>query len=490
MATLERRPEGELALALTLRFWSCAPGPQETELHTVVHDPHTREVSAMVFRPGLRHNQTLATASRDATFKIWDYTPEAGPVTDGDGDGAQVGRWSCRAVGGYRDRKLLDACFASDGSVLAVLASTAAVVFDPDTLETLLVCPAPAPGPGRPRFVMHGLFLDESSGSLAAYGPQGVLAWDLRTGRIAAILRGEVIASAVDPSTGEVAVAMRDAAPQESGEEEKRPATSRSLLLLCFGFPSPAALPSSSAPFFPSRGWALPASTDPVALHFAGGEGEVTVLSRAGQLWRLRLEGESSADKSADATRLALARARARAQGRSALEDAVGSLVTTVEVASRSEPRRRFGSNERSLLSWLEEHLTPTPSYALPTPVEVRGRGKGARSPTLGSLRDIPAPRSSLTPSFAPGQTPKACQPAHTLERPWQRTGDERRPMCGRRMPWERCRQHRLRQPCVAWAQPQRRTGRTMTGRWRPTGRGSRPRRPTVVLRREVGVVT
>ena len=302
LVTVELRPDAELAMATALKFWTAtdsreAGGSGSTSggggggggggagaaaaavasargavaaassgwlLHTRVDSPHEREVTALACSPygGAR---LAATTGRDGALKLWQWSAgAAGAAGAGGPAGASNGgRWSCLAVGGYRQQELLDAAFSADGSVLAVLCATCVTLWEPHSCELLRVLAGSGGSGGalgRSGFTALLLggaaavaprtraadgdgdgdgdggggdgfgALGSAAGSLAgfaevsialAYGAHGVTVWDLSTGLVLEEFELSVVTAAADSSTGEVLVC---AALRTDAEDEQQPA--------------------------------------------------------------------------------------------------------------------------------------------------------------------------------------------------------------------------------------------------------------------------
>eukprot|EP00898_Chlorokybus_atmophyticus_P000531 jgi/Chlat1/1479/Chrsp12S02076 len=196
MVTVDARPtetgaKGQ-AEDYSLKFFLREGGTTTFQLNTLVDDPHTDAVTALVYSP----TQDMAvTTSEDGDFKVW--TLQLG--RDALKTREPSMRWSCRSVGFYKHMPLHAAAFSDDGSLLAIGAGEAVTIWNPHTNNQLGTL-STASGWYRTMqlaFLPKSVYLVEVAKKDASY----LRVWNLTTGKVAWCCQLDVLSIATDPAT-------------------------------------------------------------------------------------------------------------------------------------------------------------------------------------------------------------------------------------------------------------------------------------------------
>jgi len=94
-----------------LKWWCQEEGEREYVLHSMSHNAHAREITALVAHP--QRESRFFTASRDGTFKCWDLVCSSE-------DSSHSKCWQCVMVGAWHSWPIASACLSVDGSTLAL----------------------------------------------------------------------------------------------------------------------------------------------------------------------------------------------------------------------------------------------------------------------------------------------------------------------------------------------------------------------------------
>ncbi|CAH8377974.1 unnamed protein product [Eruca vesicaria subsp. sativa] len=131
MATAEARfAEGNLSGGLvSLKFWVFVPNKKTFSLTTVINQPHSE---AAITAIALSSRSMAVTISSAGDFKTWVCNSDKNMT-------AEDSNWIFHGAGSYKRKQITAATFSSDGSVLALAATTVITIWNPLTTEFMFV---------------------------------------------------------------------------------------------------------------------------------------------------------------------------------------------------------------------------------------------------------------------------------------------------------------------------------------------------------------
>ncbi|XP_057293636.1 WD repeat-containing protein 75-like isoform X2 [Hydractinia symbiolongicarpus] len=202
MATVDVREDRILPVERKLKFWKYSEKEKSYTLNTLVNPPHEDEVYSAVFRPlnkTSKYSHMVATTSKDGYIKTW--VLQVGK----DSQDKPVETWQLHSLGSYDKESCKQACFSSDGSLLAVLFSEV-TLWDPETLalQTNLAWNLPHENIKAISFGCH-----DSSQFLIGYSVNYLIVWDIKTCSVKWQMEADVQLLAVDPYSKYFATCIR-----------------------------------------------------------------------------------------------------------------------------------------------------------------------------------------------------------------------------------------------------------------------------------------
>jgi len=135
LATVDTREDKYFPVETSLKIWQFNEDIQEYVQNTQIDNPHGKGfVHSMKFNNSPENENTplLVTTGQDRKFKIWQL---AQPTKNNPNYS-----WNCRSVCEYKNKKLGEASFSDDGSILAIVAEQEISLWNPytNTLQYVL----------------------------------------------------------------------------------------------------------------------------------------------------------------------------------------------------------------------------------------------------------------------------------------------------------------------------------------------------------------
>ncbi|GBG89586.1 hypothetical protein CBR_g49376 [Chara braunii] len=216
MVTVDVRvAEDGMGGAFCLKFWQSTSDQNDGyELNTRVDDPHSAEITALLYHPS---RNIAVTASMDGMFKVW--SQKVGARTKSRIIPATC--WVGHAVGGFRNEPLTAGAISHEGSLLAVSASSAITLWNMEAHTMLCALPLfPMKSVvTRLTFIHDTPFL--VSGTDDA-GLPALCVWNMLTLAISWSYRVRIEALAADARSGHFAViCLKKGAKQELLAEDE-----------------------------------------------------------------------------------------------------------------------------------------------------------------------------------------------------------------------------------------------------------------------------